>query len=64
MDFKAAPAGSFPALSEAQELKLKQLTAITLAKSSQRLDYDHLLSTLDLADIRTLEDFLIECMYR
>ncbi|XP_057532163.1 COP9 signalosome complex subunit 7 isoform X1 [Amaranthus tricolor] len=55
---------SLPALTTDQILKLKQLTILTLAKTSKVLPYDHLMQELDVTNVRELEDFLInECMY-
>ncbi|KAJ0105267.1 hypothetical protein Patl1_18421 [Pistacia atlantica] len=45
-------------------LKLKQLSVLTLAESNKVLSYDQLLQELEVANVRELEDFLInECMY-
>ena len=53
-----------PSISPAHELKLKQLSVITLAERNKSLPYSLLMSELELKDVRELEDFLINnCMY-
>ncbi|KAI8469997.1 MAG: hypothetical protein J3K34DRAFT_521680 [Monoraphidium minutum] len=53
-----------PALSEQQQLKLKQLTVISLATQDKVLPYDRLMGVLDIGSMRELEDFLIaHCFY-
>uniref|UniRef100_A0A5B7AKZ2 Putative COP9 signalosome complex subunit 7 isoform X2 n=1 Tax=Davidia involucrata TaxID=16924 RepID=A0A5B7AKZ2_DAVIN len=62
-DYKSN-AGHFPQLMPDQILKLKQLTVLTLAETNKVLPYDVLMQELDVANVRELEDFLInECMY-
>ncbi|GAV82458.1 PCI domain-containing protein [Cephalotus follicularis] len=62
-DFKSN-AGHLPHLVPDQVLKLKQLTVLTLAETNKVLPYDLLMLELDVANVRELEDFLInECMY-
>ncbi|XP_052194199.1 COP9 signalosome complex subunit 7-like isoform X1 [Diospyros lotus] len=62
-DYKSN-AGCFPQLIPDQILKLKQLTVLTLAETAKVLPYDVLMQELDVANVRELEDFLInECMY-
>ncbi|GLT51562.1 hypothetical protein SLA2020_249640 [Shorea laevis] len=57
-------AGRLPQLAPDQVLKLKQLTVLTLAETNKVLPYDQLMQELDVANVRELEDFLInECMY-
>lgn len=56
--------GAYPPLEAAHHHKLKQLSVVSLAKANQQLAYSDLLRELDIADLRSLEDFLIECMYR
>lgn len=43
-----------PTLNEAQQLKLKQLTLVTLAMGSRRLPYAELRTRLDVASDRDL----------
>ena len=43
--------------------KLKMLTVVTMAASNKNLDYSYLMESLDLGDVRELEDLLIECIY-
>ena len=55
---------SLPPLSPPHELKLKQLSVITLAESTKVLPYETLMRELELKDVRALEDFLINsCIY-
>eukprot|EP00475_Leptophrys_vorax_P000802 TRINITY_DN10438_c0_g1_i1.p1 TRINITY_DN10438_c0_g1~~TRINITY_DN10438_c0_g1_i1.p1 ORF type:complete len:264 (+),score=3.70 TRINITY_DN10438_c0_g1_i1:224-1015(+) len=55
---------SLPALQPAQQLKLKQLTVMTLAEGSKVLPYSLLMEQLDISNVRELEDLLInDCMY-
>ncbi|KAL6130613.1 hypothetical protein ACLB2K_068992 [Fragaria x ananassa] len=62
-DYKSN-AGRLPQLVPDQALKLKQLTVLTLAETNKVLPYDQLMQQLDVANVRELEDFLInECMY-
>uniref|UniRef100_A0A7S1HS12 PCI domain-containing protein n=1 Tax=Phaeocystis cordata TaxID=118079 RepID=A0A7S1HS12_9EUKA len=53
-----------PSISAAHELKLRQLTVVTLADGLKVLPYSLLMRELALNDVRELEDFLInECIY-
>lgn len=61
-EYKANTA-NLPQLDDAQALKLKQLTIVSLAAETKVIPYDTLLSALDLSDTRTLEDCIIEGMY-
>ena len=64
-EYRAAVAAgeSLPALTPAQELKLKKLTVATLAEGAATLAYDRLMPALELPTVRALEDLLInECM--
>ena len=54
---------SLQVLDDAQAMKLKQLTIVSLAADSKVIPYDTLLAALDLKDTRTLEDCIIEGMY-
>eukprot|EP00249_Psilotum_nudum_P007197 c20385_g1_i2 orf=120-806(+) len=55
---------NFPPLQPQQELKLKQLTVLTLAETKKVLPYDLLMQQLDISNVRELEDLLInDCMY-
>jgi COP9 signalosome complex subunit 7 len=51
--------GSFPPLSPAQQVKLKQLTVVSIAESMKRVPYDHLMQQLGVTNVRQLEDLLI-----
>jgi hypothetical protein len=60
----AGNAQMLPALEPQQELKLKQLTVMTLAERSKVLPYDLLMQQLNISNVRELEDLLInDCMY-
>jgi hypothetical protein len=61
-EYKANNA-NLPQLDDAQALKLKQLTIVSLAAETKVIPYDTLLTSLDLSDTRTLEDCIIEGMY-
>jgi COP9 signalosome complex subunit 7 len=61
-EYKANSA-NLPQLDDAQALKLKQLTIVSLAADSKVIPYETLLAALDLSDTRTLEDCIIEGMY-
>ncbi|KAJ3284043.1 COP9 signalosome complex subunit 7a [Rhizoclosmatium sp. JEL0117] len=60
----AAEASNLPQLSPAQLKKLKQLSIVTLSQSSKVLPYDTLQTSLDIANIRDLEDLIIDTMYQ
>uniref|UniRef100_A0A7S0WJU6 PCI domain-containing protein n=1 Tax=Pyramimonas obovata TaxID=1411642 RepID=A0A7S0WJU6_9CHLO len=62
-DYKAA-AGMLPALNAEQQLKLKQLTVVSLAENAKVLPYSLLMEQLEVTNVRQLEDLLInDCMY-
>ncbi|MCO5558903.1 hypothetical protein L7F22_012493 [Adiantum nelumboides] len=62
-DYKKS-ASQLPCLGSDQELKLKQLTVLTLAETMKVLPYDLLMKQLDISNVRELEDMLInDCMY-
>ncbi|CAM8899581.1 unnamed protein product [Rhodiola kirilowii] len=61
-DYKSH-AGSLLQLVPEQILKLKQLTVLSMSETGKVLPYDQLMQELDVANVRQLEDFLIECMY-
>lgn len=52
-----------PKLSEPQKKKLQYLTIVTLANKMKRIPYDILLKELDVDNVRTLEDLIIEAIY-
>ncbi|XP_027926964.1 COP9 signalosome complex subunit 7-like isoform X2 [Vigna unguiculata] len=57
-------AGHLPQLIPDQILKLKQLTVLTLASTSEVLPYDQLMQEIDVTNVSELQHFLIvECMY-
>jgi len=62
-DYKASSALQAQALSEAQALKLKKLTVVSLAAQSKTIAYDVLLRELEMRSVREVEDLLIECIY-
>ncbi|EPE03547.1 cop9 signalosome subunit 7 [Ophiostoma piceae UAMH 11346] len=60
----AQPTPPLPALNEAQELKLRQLSLITLATDHASLTYDHLSTALSLgADDAKLESLVVSAVY-
>ncbi|KAK9373497.1 uncharacterized protein V1513DRAFT_448893 [Lipomyces chichibuensis] len=54
---------SMPALTDAQTIKLKQLSLISLASESHTLPYSTLLSELSLPDMRALASLVVSCIY-
>jgi len=60
-DYYSTP--SLPALNEAQTLKLRQLSFLTLAKNPADLSYASLLKALGLETSRELEDLVISAIY-
>ncbi|KAF9878615.1 putative PCI domain-containing protein [Colletotrichum karsti] len=65
-EYLAAPKGTdggLPALNDAQTLKLRQLTLLSLARDRQNLSYDALRSALALDSARALEDLVISAIY-
>ncbi|EPQ30166.1 uncharacterized protein PFL1_02282 [Pseudozyma flocculosa PF-1] len=63
-DYTASPS-SFPELTAAQLLKLRQLTLVSLASGTRVLPYATLFASLNLAteDMRELEDLIIDSIY-
>jgi len=53
----------FPALNEAQTIKLKHLTIVSMAAESRILSYPLLMSSLAMQTIRDLEDLIIDAIY-
>lgn len=52
-------------LSPAQQLKLRQLTLVSMAASSKTLTYSELTAQLGISSVRELEDLIItECFYK
>ncbi|KAL3149113.1 hypothetical protein ABBQ32_001953 [Trebouxia sp. C0010 RCD-2024] len=55
----------YPPLSAAQQLKLRQLTLVTMASASKNITYSELTTQLGISSIRELEDMIItECFYK
>ncbi|EIW65085.1 uncharacterized protein TRAVEDRAFT_109231 [Trametes versicolor FP-101664 SS1] len=54
---------SLPPLNDAQTIKLKQLTLVSLAQDSRILPYNELLRVLDMPTVRDLEDLIIDAIY-
>lgn len=52
-----------PDLSAQAQTKLRQLTIVGLASAKKHIDYETLLKELDLADVRELEDLIIDVIY-
>ncbi|KAI1771945.1 hypothetical protein F4818DRAFT_184251 [Hypoxylon cercidicola] len=59
--YLAAP--SLPRLNDAQTLKLRQLSLLTLARDPHNLSYTSLQRDLGLADARAVEDLVISAIY-
>jgi len=63
LDYRAA-SSALPTLSEAQVVKLKQLTVASAAQGAQVVPYADLMAQLEIGTVRELENFLISsCMY-
>ncbi|KAI9145525.1 hypothetical protein BKA69DRAFT_1121356 [Paraphysoderma sedebokerense] len=54
---------SLPTLTENQLRKLQFLSIVTLSETSRTIPYNTLLSSLDLSNIRELEDLVIDAIY-
>ncbi|KXH37122.1 PCI domain-containing protein [Colletotrichum simmondsii] len=59
----ASASGSLPQLNDAQTLKLRQLSLLTLARDRSNLTYAALQSALGLPSTRALEDLVISAIY-
>lgn len=57
-------ASDLPALADAQALKLRQLSLLTLARDRANLSYDALRRALGLESARQLEDLVIKAVYQ
>ncbi|MCJ1479225.1 hypothetical protein MMC13_007910 [Lambiella insularis] len=61
LDYNSTP--NLLRLSEAQSLKLRQLSLLSFSTSRATLTYQHLLSALNLPSVRELEDLVISSIY-
>jgi COP9 signalosome complex subunit 7 len=43
--------------------KLRMITIADMASKSKDIGYDTLMTTLDIKDLRELEDLIIDCFY-
>ncbi|KAG0182642.1 hypothetical protein DFQ29_002974 [Apophysomyces sp. BC1021] len=59
-----ANAAQLPSLNEVQLTKLKQLSIVSLSEESRTLSYDVLQKYLDIANVRVLEDLVIDAFYQ
>eukprot|EP00808_Paulinella_micropora_P026545 g82301.t1 len=59
----AAKQKSLPTLSETEVQKLKMLTIVSQASLSKELSYSSLMTAVDISQVRTLEDLIIETIY-
>ncbi|KAI2626079.1 hypothetical protein GGS26DRAFT_190956 [Hypomontagnella submonticulosa] len=59
----AAPVQNLPPLNDAQALKLRQLSLLTLARDPRNLSYASLQQQLSLPDARSVEDLVISAIY-
>lgn len=64
-EYRAAAAGTYPAepLKDEQLEKLRQLSIVSLARASSTVPYATLMTALDVAELRPLEDVVIETIY-
>jgi len=60
-DYKAR--SDLPKLTPPQLTKLKQLSVVEYAAKNKALSYDKLHADLDIANVRELEDIIIDCVY-
>jgi len=60
-DYKAR--SDLPKLTAPQLTKLKQLSVVEYAAKNKALSYDKLHVDLDIANVRELEDIIIDCVY-
>ncbi|ETO32232.1 hypothetical protein RFI_04885 [Reticulomyxa filosa] len=60
-----ANSSKYPKLDEKQLFKLKQLSVVSLAEksASKVLNYNDLMTRLDIGTVRELEDVIINCIY-
>ncbi|KAI7851125.1 hypothetical protein BDC45DRAFT_546365 [Circinella umbellata] len=58
-----AEQANLPALNDAQRIKLKHLSIVALSESSRTLPYTLLQEYLDIPNVRTLEDLIIDGFY-
>ncbi|RDA82869.1 hypothetical protein CP532_4226 [Ophiocordyceps camponoti-leonardi (nom. inval.)] len=59
-----ALASELPSLNDAQILKLRQLSLLTLARDRENLSYDRLQQALNVSSARQLEDLVIKAVYQ
>lgn len=59
-DYKANP--ELPKLNAKQLIKLKMLSIVEFAAKAKSLLYDDLMKSLDVPNVRELEDMIIECI--
>ncbi|KAI8340715.1 hypothetical protein BC941DRAFT_417987 [Chlamydoabsidia padenii] len=59
-----AHASQLPALTPKQLIKLKHLSIVTLSEKRRTLNYQDLLTYLDIPSIRELEDLIIDAIYQ
>lgn len=50
-------------LTPSQLEKLKKLTLVSIAMESKIIPYENLMRELDISNVRTIEDLIIDCMY-
>jgi len=62
-DYISRAVGGFPELSLNQKKKLQHLTIITLSEQDKCIPYKILLEELGIANVRELEDLIIEAIY-
>jgi len=60
-DYAKTP--GLPQMNEAQVLKLRQLTVVSLASRSKSLDYAQILRETAVTNVRDAEDLVIACVY-
>lgn len=60
--YKAFPE-KYVELKPSQLKKLKMITIADLASKSKDIGYETLMTSLDIKDLRELEDLIIDCFY-
>ncbi|CAO3574465.1 unnamed protein product [Mortierella alpina] len=55
---------SLPEITEVQRTKLQQLSIVTLSERTRAIPYQHLLEYLEIANVRQLEDLIMDAIYQ
>ncbi|KAF9971219.1 COP9 signalosome complex subunit 7a [Actinomortierella ambigua] len=55
---------NLPELTDAQRIKLQQLSIVTLSEQTRAIPYKDLLTYLDISNVRQLEDLIMDAIYQ